>query len=509
MAEYEVDRQKLIEAIRYDCVACLGFYLGPELELEVPEFHVDLWEELLDVLEQVNHPDHMTGILKKLLAVPREHAKTTLTKVAMLIFLRYSRLSFLAYTSNTNGAALNAIRDIKNWFLGEKDQLVYGVAEVIKSSESDSLYILDICTPLQLRRKRIIMKAYGQGTQIRGTLIEGRRPDLLVFDDIESRETAESAVQQAKVDAWCLGTALKSMARRGVCIFIGNMISDTTLLARLAKEASWSPTVLGSIVRTPTGLRPLWEGRWTVPQLLEDYMSYRRLGHGHIWEAEMMNLTNREVFGESLEDAIRPPRPVAEDIEAGFLCCDPAFGLKAWNDESAITVHVRLVGGDIPVLVESHSGRWSQDRLFDEMLGMALRWGIRTWVIEAEAAQRLLIPYFRALCLQRKISPDLFHFLPILAGQKSKASRILAFRSAVAGGSYAVVDSEEELCEKLEAYVPTSTEHDDLCDSAAYGLQIWALYGEMIRAMGKMDVAGVLFGQSTGQVGDGVALHIP
>mgnify|MGYP001259440137 CR=1 FL=1 len=500
MATYEIDRGQLLETIRYDCETFLSFYLGEELSLEVPDFHIELWDEFLILLDEVNDPNRLTGILTKLLGVPREHAKTTLTKLACVLFLRYSRLSFLAYVSNTFGAALNALKDIRDWLTSPQEQALYGPSFKEKDSESNGEFIYQISVPGSPRPKTIIMKAFGVQTQIRGTLIKNRRPDLLVYDDVESTETASSPAQQAKLDTWCLGTALKSMAKLGVCIFIGNMISETTLLARLAKEPSWRPTVFGSIIRGKDGrLRPLWEGRWSLEGLLADYASFRRLGRGHVWEAEMMNLTSKDILGESLEKAIRPPTPMPEEIEGGFICVDPAFGTKAWNDESAITVHVRMLGGDIPIVVDSVVGRFNEERLFDEILAASYRWGLTTWVIEAQAAQRLLIPLFRSFLVQRGMSPEMFVMLPVMAGKESKASRIVAFRSAVANGSYGISEEQQDLVEKLEAYTPDTTEHDDLCDSAAYGVQIWALYGTLIQGQGRQDVVGLIMGESSGQ----------
>jgi len=494
MPAYDVDKNLLIRTIHRDAVLMLGFYLGEELDLEIPEFHKELWAEFVDLLDQVNHPEHLVGVLQKLLAVPRDHAKTTLIKLAVLLFLRYSRLSFCAYCSNSAAVALNSIRDIRDWFLTEQDQELYGPAKTLKSNEADGLFIMQIMTPLSSRPKRITLKAFGWGTQLRGMIIAHRRPDIMIWDDIESKDTADSPAQQKKLDEWALGTARKAMAKSGVCIFIGNMISATTLLAKLSKHPGWNATVFGSIVRTRQGeLAPLWPGRWTLDALLAEYAEYRGLGLGHIWEAEMMNLTAEETLGESLSAAIRVPRPPPDMIEAGFLCLDPAFGLKAWNDESAITVHVRRMGDDIPSVVASRTGRFNEVRLFDELMGLSLYWGIRTWVIETQAAQRLLIPLFRATLIQRQLSADLILMLPIQAGKESKASRILSFRSAVAAGSYAIAEEESDLFTKLEGYVPTSKDHDDLCDSAAYGAIIWEMYGNVIKGQGRFDVAGQLF----------------
>jgi hypothetical protein len=42
------------------------------------------------------------------------------------------------------------------------------------------------------RGRSIILKAAGAGTGIRGITEKNRRPDLMIFDDIQSREDSES-----------------------------------------------------------------------------------------------------------------------------------------------------------------------------------------------------------------------------------------------------------------------------------------------------------------------------
>lgn len=499
MAEYEFDKHQLIQLIKTDCEMMLGFYLGEKLDLEIPEFHSELWDEFLELLEESNDPALLVGSLKKLLGVPREHAKTTLVKLAMVLFARYSRFGFLAYISSTFPSALNAVKDIRDFLLCPQDNELYGATKVIKSSETDGLFILEVCVPGKNKPKRFTMKAYGQGTQIRGQNIGNDRPDLMVFDDVESKETADSPTQQVKLDAWVYGTAIKAMAKLGLVIFIGNMIADTTLLARLTKEPMWRPTVFGAIIRNQKGqLVPLWPGRWTLEALLEEYASYRRIGQGHVWEAEMMNLTSKETLGESLANAIRIPRPNPETVVAGFITLDPAFGTNAWNDESALTVHALLEGGSIPVVLETWRGRVKEEQLLDEMLRLSYYWGLTTWVIESVAAQRLLIALFRSLLTIRGTSPENFVMVPIIGGKESKASRIIAYRNTVATGSYAIVEEEQELVDKLQEYAPDSKEHDDACDSAAFGPPAWASVGTLVIGLGRQDVFGLVMGTRGG-----------
>jgi hypothetical protein len=112
----------------------------------------------------------------------------------------------------------------------------------------------------------------------------------------------------------------------------------------------------------------------------------------------------------------------------------------------------------------------------------------------------LLIPLFSSFITQRKLGTNVITMLPVYSGQESKASRILAFRDSVAQGSYGIAETETDLLDRLETYSPMAKEHDDLCDSGAYGTVIWEQYGTLVKAHGIQSIAGSLFNDGSGVV---------
>jgi hypothetical protein len=495
--------------MRHDCVAFFTFYLQEALDLEVPPFHEDIWGELLEFVEKLNR-DGTIQTLKKLFAVPREHAKTTIAKLATILFLKYTKLSFLLYVSKTQGHGKNAIKDILGWLESPQERELHGHPTIIKNSETEGLWQLNIQIRTSMseapRVKRITMKALGSLQQVRGLLIDNKRPDLIILDDIEDLDNTTIELQP-KLDRWLFGSLLKSFAKTYFVIMIGNMLSNTTILYRLSKDSEWNPTVLGSLVRNrdTRKLEPLWQGRHTLESLLKEYSTYRRMGQGATWEAEMMNLTMNEIYREDMKGLVYVPKPNPEDIEWGAIVLDPAFGKNSWNDDSAFTVHVKIKGIPIPAIVESRVGKFTELQQFEIFLELSYYWGLTTWVIEAQAAQKLLISYFNLLFQEYKIRADLFTLLPIQRHQDTKASAILAFRKAAKGGNYGIADTEFDLVEKLGDYDPTSKQHDDLCDSASYGLNIWIHFSQIIEINGIKKVAMIAHGES-GVEGEGILL---
>lgn len=488
----EIPIVDMLRAMREDCVTFFSFYLGEELTLEVPDFHIAIWQELLDCIRQLNQRK-VTEFLQKLWAIPREHAKSTIAKLATILILKYTDLSFVLYTSKTNGIAKNAVRDILMWLTGDNERKLFGPCTIIKSSETDSLWIIRI-TLRELdgstREKTCIFKALGSEQQVRGLLILNKRPEIIVIDDVEDLDNTKDEDQQRNLDEWVIGSLMKARAKRAFIMMLGNVIRKTTLLARLMKDKDWNPTVLGALVRDKETrvLRALWPGRHSVESLLLDYRNHRKAGVGYIWEYEMMNLTQDEVNTADMSGVKLVDPPLVEDVEAGCLILDPAFGLNSWNDNSCITVHAKIRGMDQPVVIDHRLGKMTETEIFDEMLNLSLWWGVTTWFIESVAAQKLLLPYFDLLMQTREMNRELIMMIPLPSGQNSKASRILAFREAVRSASYGISLNEIELVEVLGMYNPDSQDKDDYPDSAAYGVIAWKDFNRLIMVRGNQRV---------------------
>lgn len=486
--DVEISRDELIAAMRTDCVTSLAFYLEDELTLEVPDLHKEIWAEMVDMVRRVNLDDWVDH-MQKLFCVPRGFAKTTVIKVAVTLFMRYSRLRFTLYASLTTIMARNACRDIFKWFTGDNDQALHGKATIEKANETEGLWILIIGTP-DFGRKRIILKALGADQQVRGTNIDNWRPDLTILDDVEDNNTAATPESQQKLDVWLMGNLLKATARRSVRIIVGNMISSRTMLYRFSKDPEWNPTVYGAIVRDRvTGeLKSLWEEFFSLEKLLKEYKDYRSKGVGHVWVYEMMNMTAETVFKTELANAIRIPRPLPDQLTAGIITLDPAFGQKSWNDESALVVHARIQGEVIPHAVESRKGRWTEEQILDQLIELSIYWNIASWGIESVAAQKLLIPLFELMLKDRQWPKGLIQMIPLPSGGVAKGSRILSFAKAVGSGSYGIVEEEEEFFMAVESYDPAAVgEHDDLPDAGAYGVIAWAQAGTIVEEHGRFN----------------------
>lgn len=475
--EVEAQVAHIRHVMRVDGEFFIEFFLAEQLDMPVPQFHKDVWSLLTDVEKE-----------RILLAIPRDHAKTTLAKLCVVWYWLHTRHRFAVYLSNTNAIAKGACKDIIGFIKHPNFEKVYGAAKMIKESENESLWIFELTLPGnggQQIRKTCILRAIGCEQQMRGINIDNQRPDIAVIDDVEDNENTGSESQQLKVDKWIFGPFLKALARRRKIIWLGNMLSKTSLLARLSRMPKWNPVVFGALVKdTVTGLlQPLWPGKWSVEALKEDLAEYRLLGLVETWMCEMMNLPGHGINGFTADQINYAPQPTPDDLVAAWITVDPAFGQNAHNDETSIAVHGILKDGDCPMTVAVVHGKGDEMWMFNEILSLALYWNAWVWGIEAVAAQRVLISMFQLLLAGRMLNHSV-EMVPLMSGRGDpKVSRIRSFVALMGEKQWAIPDSDVDITTQIVQYDMRKKEQpDDIIDSCAYGPTMMETYLPIIMA---------------------------
>ena len=355
-ADVSADTAQVIRLLRVDAEFFIEFFLGDSLDLPVPHFHTEIWTEVTDQSKE-----------RSLLAIPRDHAKTTLAKLSVIWHWLFTAHRFAVYLSNTNPIAKGACKDIVDFLSHPNFVSIFGDVKVIKSSENESLWIFELTLPGG-HTKRCILRAVGQGQQMRGINIDNQRPDIAVVDDVEDNDNTDSEFQQKKLDKWMFGPFLKALARKKRILWLGNMLSKTCLLARLSRNPKWNPVVFGALVKDSESqqLVPLWPDKWTVDALKEDFNEYRDNGLVETWMCEMMNMPGHGENGFTADQINYAPQGAPDEYLATWITIDPAFGLNAENDESAISVHGLPRDGGVPRTVDIRHGRMDESEMFRE-----------------------------------------------------------------------------------------------------------------------------------------------
>jgi len=456
----DVDLQQVRLLLRTDGEFFIEFFLAEQLDMSVPEFHKEIWGKLTDEEKE-----------RVLLAIPRDHAKTTLAKLVVVWYWLFTSHRFAVYLSNTAPIAKGACRDIMGYLSHPNFVTVFGKVEILKSDDGQGLWIFNLVMA-NGQMKRCMLRAIGQGQQMRGINIDNVRPDIAVIDDVEDNENTESEGQQKKLDRWMFGPFLKALARKRKILWLGNMLTKTSLLARLSRNPKWNPVVFGCLVKDVVSgvLRPLWPEKWSVSALQEDFKEYKSLGLVESWMCEMMNMPGHGENGFTAEQINYLSVPTPDMCRATWITVDPAFGIKAHNDESSIAVHAIPMDGSTPRTVAVVHGHFDDNRLFQEVYDLALYWNAWVWGVEAVAAQRVLISLWNVFLAARMMTGRV-EIIPLMAGRgDSKAGRISAWVSLMANEEWGIPEGDVDITTQiLDFDFRVKDQADDIIDSCAYG----------------------------------------
>ena len=184
-----------------------------------PTVHLEWWEKCSS-----EHP--LVAI-----AAPRGHAKSTaITHSYTLANLCFREASFILIASDTETQAVMFLGDIKNELIeNEKLRELFGIKRLIKDTETD---VIGEFTDGQ--KFRIMAK--GSGQSLRGVKWNGKRPDLIVGDDLENDEIVMNEDRRAKFRRWMNNALIPTLADHGKIRIVGTILHLDSFLERCMPE---------------------------------------------------------------------------------------------------------------------------------------------------------------------------------------------------------------------------------------------------------------------------------
>lgn len=450
----QLPNHELQRVLQHNSEFFIHFFLADEIEVGVPPFHL----ELFDLMVHAEVP-------KLGLAVPRGHAKTTLAKLAAIYYLLFTDYQYILYMSSASGHSVASVNNIVDFLESENFERVFGKVVFHKYQEGAGYY--EFTMP---NGKKCILKAFGSGQKVRGTNINGRRPQLILVDDLEDNDdggniTTPDALM--KLRRWVYGPFRKCVdKKKNKWIWIGNMMQDDQMLNDIIKSPHWYSRLYGCLLNDGS---PLWEELWPLEALKQDFMEYQEANMVDIWFAEMMNMPmamgNGMVSGEDMryQAEIQPG-----DFTIGFITTDLAISNETWADDSVIVVHMwneDIAKWQVAEYIAYHG--IDPIAFFWEAIRLGQRWGIGVVGLESVAWQAAAKPIFEHLCLVHNIAG--FVFVPCPARNK-KTERIYMWVGLMKNDEYCLTEGDYAATQQLLVYDPKKKENDDdIIDAIAHG----------------------------------------
>jgi len=480
----QMDAGQILWNLKHSGRFFIQFFLGEELEFDIPDFHLESWELLT-----------MPDILNIALALPRGHAKTTLMKLAVVWHFLFSPYRFAVYLSNTLAIASEACKDIINYLQSDNFVSMFGAVLFQTAQDTRGFYKFKLYIPDGTGNsieKFCILRALGAGQQVRGMNVDNTRPELACVDDLEDDENTATALLQRKIISWFYGPFMKALTRRRPKImYAGNMLSNKSILYHIVvKSDLWHSIRYGCLKSDGT---PLWEDLWSKDAIRADYLEYQKLGLVARWFAEMMNMPMAEGAGLIEGSQIPYASPlVPGEQEAAFVTVDPAISKEVWGNDTAIAVHALMNG--VWHITEFVTGKYQPDQLFLMLVELCHKWNTRAVGVEAAGYQKVLKFVFDVLAQMYNQSFET-HLVP--HKNRSKTERLVAWCSLLRKGVWVLEEGDFAITEQLLQYDPLKTNNvDDLIDACAQGPTMVELYLPSI--MERYEVDPARFAISTG-----------
>jgi predicted phage terminase large subunit-like protein len=204
-------------------------------------------------------------ILAVVLAAPRGHAKSTWGTVAWPLWCALTgRKIHTQLVSDTLDQAAGFV-ELDRTILQESPRIRndWGAIPVEGPEGTLEIQVPDGPDGEKPRFRHALIQAFGRGQKLRGRLFQGRRPDLVVLDDVENDEAVESPERRKKLRQWFIKAVIPGLdPAQGALLALGTILHEDSLLKSLLRIFG------GAIWRCwDDDEHPLWPERFPAKHL--------------------------------------------------------------------------------------------------------------------------------------------------------------------------------------------------------------------------------------------------
>ena len=466
--EIGFDRDSAVAACKNDLNFFAATCLPEVYRFPFPALYIAQWQFLVESAQKDEGHDRYA------LGLPRGFAKTLLLKLLVVYLILFTDRRFILVVCNTATLAENFIADVADTLGSSNILRLFGDWRLGIEKDTQDL------KKFTFKGRNIILAGLGSGSSLRGLNLKYERPDIILMDDMQSKEESDSATESNAQLIWMLGTLLKANnKRRSLSVFLGNMyVSEGCILKKLKTNPAWISVVTGAILEDGESL---WPALRSVDSLLEELQNDESMGHPEIFYSEVMN--DEEAGSRSTVDFSKinvwEEKGYAGEIltpEGGWVIIDPALA-KATSDDCGIAVFY-LFNGE-PVMWHLELGKFSEQEKVRKCLELAMRFKVSAIVVEAVAYQESLcywIEHFR-----QQLGLTFVKVLTINPAGIAKNSRILAMAkqlTASAARIWVHPSLRSLVVHQLIYWNPLRTKNkDEILDLLAYAYKVIAMYG--------------------------------
>ncbi len=443
------------------------------------------------------------------IAAPRGHAKSTIVSLVYVLWrVLYSKEKLVLIASNTITQAMALLKDIKHQ-LKNNALIIDDFPEICRAKK-----------PKPWRDSRIqlpngaMIRVYGAGQNPRGIKNDKDRPGLIIADDLENEEQAQSEEQRDKLRSWFRKTLLNTGHPYTNVVVIGTILHQDSLLAALVdrdRSPGWNGRKYKAVEKFSDNPQ-LWE-KWASifrghddyegsagPDAAKSYFKANRQqmleGTKVLWPEldsyyELMVMRESEgtrsfqsekqnepidpqqcIFKEEdfvfWDDEYRDVQRLIQSINSRayfYGACDPSMGKSTRGDYTAIVILLRDDDSQINYVIAADLLHCSPSQTIDKITEYARMYEFENFAIETNNFQELMVDDLekRIVACRRR--------LPIhkITSRSNKQSRIASLEPYIKQGNIRFCRKHRQLLSQLTQF--PLAKNDDGPDALEMAIQ--------------------------------------
>ncbi len=352
-----------------------GTFLSPRYDnlVATPDFHRKGWE-----LYCSDHP-------QVTLVAPRDHAKSTaFTFDYILAEVLFRSSDYVILIGSTEENAAEQLSNIREE-LAENDDLrrEFKIKDFERDSTTD---VIVKCT--DGHRFRIL--ARGAEQKIRGKMWNGKRPNLLVCDDMEDDEQVENKDRRSKFRRWFFRAAKQALSRTGKIRAHGTILHEDSLLSRLQKNKTWKALFFKAHRSFDEFVNILWPEGWSVERLRTRQQEFIEDGDSGGYSQEFLNdpqdnansYLRKEDFLPMADEEFESDG-LTPQVDNKVICAAADFAIS--KQDHANRTSFTIGGKDVHNLLhfmDQRVDRWDQWEIIEEMFAVQTSWHPQLFFVE-------------------------------------------------------------------------------------------------------------------------------
>lgn len=209
---------------------------------EIPACHMEWWEQCCS-------PAAMVAI-----AAPRGHAKSTaITYSYVLANILFRQRDFALIVSETEAQSVLFLNDLKKELQENEDlRSLFAFRGFVKETESDFIGEFEDGSKF-----RVIAK--GSEQKVRGLKWMGKRPNLIVCDDLEGDEQVMNKERRDKFKRWVFGALLPCRSDDGIVRVVGTILHADSFLENVMPREHDKRTVTDGLKTYSLNPKTSWK----------------------------------------------------------------------------------------------------------------------------------------------------------------------------------------------------------------------------------------------------------